>query len=162
MSVSLSSRSSACSLVYILFKFSTCWIITSTALPIRLSWHSHTQDSIKFPESKSKDCKILFCLGKGISTSTLNTPHDSYLTWWIAPNISERLDTLVMDWMRISRFFWSLRMISMDWLSSSHKGVRAWEEKKKGQAEILWKQQQQQKGWLKLVQTCESHLCETN
>lgn len=43
----------------------------------------------------------------------------------MAPSISERLDTLVMDWIRISRFFCSLRMISMDWLSSSHSGVRA-------------------------------------
>lgn len=41
MSVSLSSSSSACSFVYTLRRFSTCWIITSTALPIRLSWRSH-------------------------------------------------------------------------------------------------------------------------
>lgn len=47
-------------------------------------------------------------------------------TWWMAPSISERLDTRVMDWIRMSRFFCSLRMISMDWLSSSHRGVRAW------------------------------------
>lgn len=50
-------------------------------------------------------------------------------TWWIAPSISERLDTLVMDWMRISRFFWSLWMISMDWLSTSHRGIKALEKR---------------------------------
>lgn len=55
MSVSLSSSSSACSLVYILLRFSTCWIITSTALPIRLSWCSQTQGSIKSSQSKWQD-----------------------------------------------------------------------------------------------------------
>lgn len=44
-----------------------------------------------------------------------------------------------MDWMRISRFFWSLWMISMDWLSSSHRGIRAWEKDKKWPREInVW------------------------
>lgn len=53
-----------------------------------------------------------------------------FLTWWMAPSISERLETLVIDWMRMSRFFWSLWMISMDWLSSSQRGIRAWRERK--------------------------------
>lgn len=44
----------------------------------------------------------------------------------MAPSISERLDTLVMDWMRTSRFFCRRWMISMDWLSSSHRGIRAY------------------------------------
>ncbi len=66
----------------------------------------------------------------GTNVGKTNTPHTHCPTWWIAPNISERLDTLIMDWMRISRFFWSLWMISMDWLSSSHRGVRAWENRR--------------------------------
>lgn len=47
MSVSRSSSSSACSLVYNLLRFSTCWIITSTAFPIRLSCKSQTKETIE-------------------------------------------------------------------------------------------------------------------
>lgn len=125
MSVSLSSSSSACSLVYILLRFSTCWIITSTALPMRLSWCSQTQGSIKSSQSHRTPE-----FGSNIPTTKWwKQKHTRYPTWWIAPNISERLDTLVIDWMRMSRFFWSLWMISMDWLSSSHRGIRAWEDR---------------------------------
>lgn len=53
-------------------------------------------------------------------------------TWWMAPSISERLDTLVMDWTRISRFFCTRWMISIDWLSSSHRGIRAYITKQCG------------------------------
>lgn len=116
MSVSLNSSSSACSLVYILLRFSTCWIITSTALPIRFSCSQQAQE---------------FRASSHHPTAEIYGSHKHDPTWWMAPNISERLDTLVMDWMRISRFFCSLWMISMDWLSSSHRGIRAWERRKK-------------------------------
>lgn len=67
------------------------------------------------PLNNDKVCSLV------MQKTCLNSP----LTWWIAPSISERLDTLVMDWMRISRFFWSLWMISIDWLSLSQRGLRA-------------------------------------
>lgn len=55
----------------------------------------------------------------------INLRYSNTLTWWMAPSISERLDTLVMDWTRTSRFFCKRWMISMDWLSSSHRGIKA-------------------------------------
>lgn len=114
-SVSRISTSSACSFAYTLLRFSTCWIITSTVFPIRFSWASTQTQEFRWSDVKSYPEH-----GLGIN-NTMTTTH----TWWIAPSISERLDTRVMDWLRISRFFCSLWTISMDWLSSSHLGARA-------------------------------------